>query len=455
MAASADVVADGLRRAGVARVFVVGDADQALADAVRAVLPVVITPGAASAVAMAEITGRLGDGPGVAVIGADDPAVAARLAEADRARAPTIVVASGPPEASAPVVRTTIAAGAESAAHWAAHAVQAATKEPPGPVWLTVDPDVARRPSLPVATIVKPPLVPLDGDALDDVARRLAASARPLLVAGRECRVPATAVWLRALAEALPAPVLVTPAARGAVPDPHPLCFGPLDAGAGILHRADLVVALGLDADELARAGRLPEAPILRLGRTSQPAESVAGADGDVGMLIEELAPRLRDRARADWDVAELDGLRRARPARTVEPRLAAVVSQLREATSAGTAAVFAGALEPATTLWLTVNPGELFVTDAVVAAALAFVLHRPDHAALVFTLGATLHAPDLAVAFEVEARVIVVGLDVREGDVPAMPAGLRRLAAAPGAALARAIGAALDASGPTLIALG
>src|SRR5207244_1470562 len=79
---------------------------------------------------------------------------------------------------------------------------------------------------------------------VENVTRAIGDATRPLLVAGRGCRAPAVATWLRAFAEALPAPVLVTPAGRGALPDPHPLCHGLLAHDAALLRRADLVLAL-------------------------------------------------------------------------------------------------------------------------------------------------------------------------------------------------------------------
>src|SRR5205823_1124490 len=153
------------------------------------------------------------------------------------------------------------------------------------------------------------------------------------------------------------------PAARGSIPDPHPLCLGPLRSDAGILARADLVLALGLEADELDAARVTLSMPVVRLGRGAD------DVDGDVATLLEELAPRLRDRTRADWDVAELDRLRRAMPAPAVTPVVAALVTRLREATPAGTVAVFGRELEAATPLWQAVAPGEVLVRDAVIPA--------------------------------------------------------------------------------------
>jgi thiamine pyrophosphate-dependent acetolactate synthase large subunit-like protein len=58
--------------------------------------------------------------------------------------------------------------------------------------------------------------------ALDGAADLLARAQRPILIAGGQCRTLEVATWLRALAEALPAPVVVTAHGKGALPDPHP-----------------------------------------------------------------------------------------------------------------------------------------------------------------------------------------------------------------------------------------
>jgi thiamine pyrophosphate-dependent acetolactate synthase large subunit-like protein len=456
MTTSADVVADGVRRAGALRVFVTAAADPAIVDALRvAPLPLVLVPRAGAATAMAAITGQLADSPGVAVVGDDAAEVGASLVEASRRQAPTIVVASEAPTISVPAIKTTIVATADSAAHWVAHAAQAAMKEPPGPVWLVLDPDTARRSALPLATAVRPPMLSPDAAMIDDAAARIVGAARPLLVAGRECRNPATAAWLRALAEALPAPALVTPAARGAMPDPHPLCFGALGADAAILARADLVLALGVDADEVAEAGVTFTAPVLRLGRTLAWVRPTTDVIGNVATLLEELAPRLRGQSRADWDVAELDRLRRTRPAPAVDPRLAAIVADLREMTPAGTAAVFAPSIGPASALWAAVNPGEVFVTDAVVAAALGVALHRPESAVLALTGDISVMATaDLSIAAEAHARVIVIAVDVASDAIGDSVGGVRRVVARTAGALAPAIGQALATTASTIIAL-
>jgi thiamine pyrophosphate-dependent acetolactate synthase large subunit-like protein len=408
----ADVIADGLRRAGVARVFVADGADATLVEAVRAAgLPVLEAAGAASACVMAAVTGRLGEAPGTAIIAGDDVTVSRVLARAMRDAAPMIVLAPRAPATA--VAKAVPVAGADSAAHWIAHAAQAAMGDPRGGVWLVAASDVTPRAALPLATATRPPTAPIDPAEIDTITERVSAAARPLLVAGRGCRAPSTAVWVRAFAEALPAPVVATPAGRGALPEPHPLSFGVLAPGSAVVGRADLVITLGVDETELETGGVTFTAPVVRVGR--------------VGPTLEELAARVRDRSRADWDVAELDRLRRVLRGPAVPPALAALVTRLREATPAETAAVFPDALEPASRLWQSVQPGDVLVEEDVLAASVAVALERPAGLVLAF-MDAAAGAPAAVVR-----------------------AGVRVVAPAPGA-FAQAIDAALASSGPRVV---
>jgi acetolactate synthase-1/2/3 large subunit len=490
----AEVVARALKGAGVARVFASADADVVLVDALRrAGLRIVVVRSGASACTMAAVTGVVGEAPGAAIVGGGNPEVSRVLAEAVGERAPAVVVASrhlGPGTGATSVemsgggeVKVSVGADAGSAEGQVAYAVRAAMDEPPGPVWLAIEPGVAPREvaTRPLATrpgdvrpasgagmVSEPRPIPIaiDGRQLDAVAERLAASQRPLVVAGRQCRAAGSAGWLRAFAEALPAPVLVTRPARGVLPDPHPLAFGLLRADAAVLARADVVVALGVDPIELERVGVTLTGPVLRLGRgaaaplpaglatsVDRDGPTTVVAEGDVPALLEELAPRLRERVRADWDVAELDRLRRAIPAPAVGSALAALVTRVREATPAGTAAVFSRVLEPLTALWQATGPGELIVADSVVPAAIAVALARPDAATVVFARGDDDLLVEMGTAADASARVIVLVIDGRELDdaaIRAAGAGPARPLSLP--ALAVALGSALEAKAPTVI---
>ena len=388
----AAVVADTLSRAGVARVFVVAGAPRAVIDAVRSRgLDVVETHGVMAACIMAAVTGELADTPGVAIVSMADGVTAAvdGAAHAGRDRAPVIVISDATADSRLlePVVKASVVADAASAAHWSAHAVQAAMAYPRGAVHLAIPDAMADAPAVPVATAVRrAPLLPPAPDVLDALGERIAHAARPVLVTGLEIAADDVA-WIRALAESLPAPVLTTAKGKGALPDPHPLALGLLDADHPLLAQADVLVVIGVDPVEL--APRVwPAAPhVVRITRSPQDDAVV----GDIALVIEELAPRLRDRAQADWDVAALDRLKRqlrasARPSGLTRRR---VIEIAREMTPAGTILALDVPLADA---WQSVAPRECLIPNGVA------------------THGFTLPAAVAAALARAPARVIAIG---------------------------------------------
>lgn len=431
----ADVLVDGLARAGVVRVFVgPGGSGLLIAAARRRDLDVVDVPHALAAGVLSAVTGEVGDGPGAVIAGLDDPPGLVRgLAHAQRDRAPLIVVTDGGADAGllAPVVKGGAAVEPGSAAHWIAHAAQLAMADPRGPAHLVLTAGVAEEPALPVAAAYRPaPLPPPEPASLEALASALAGATRPLLVTGLECG-PDETRWIRAFAETLPAPVLATPKGKGALADPHPLALGPLVGGHPVLARADLVVLLGVDGGELAPGDVPAGTRMARLARAAWPGGGlVAEALGDLALLIEELAPAVRGRPAADWDVAELDRIKRAvtRPA-TPAARLVALV---REATPAGTLATGDVA---ALAAWQAVGPRETLVPlgqpppGYAVLAALAAQLAHADRRVVAFTSAAGCRAG--AWALELAATrglplVVVVFGEVDAGIAAHMePAGV------------------------------
>lgn len=155
-----------------------------------------------------------------------------------------------------------------------------------------------------------------DAAVLDRAATLIAAAHYPVLLLGLQCRGPAEAEWLRAMAESVPAPVLTTARATGVLPDSHPLVLGILGDGIvepAVLGRADLIVTFGLDPVELPRAWSY-QVPVIHLGRTPHPGHPFVPAVeviGGIAEIVEELAPRLRGKTQANWDVALLARLKR------------------------------------------------------------------------------------------------------------------------------------------------
>src|SRR5262249_20412249 len=154
----------------------------------------------------------------------------------------------------------------------------------------------------------------------DRAAAMIREALRPVVVAGLECRAE-DAKWLRAFSEALPAPVVTTIKGKGGVPDPHPLAMGTLTGGAldePVIRRADLVIAFGLDPIELATQTWPYPRPVVSIGRrptvAGAPFSAAVDVVGDLATILEELAPRLvGTNARTDWDVSEVERLRRQR----------------------------------------------------------------------------------------------------------------------------------------------
>jgi acetolactate synthase-1/2/3 large subunit len=456
---------------------------------------------------MAAVTGELTAAPGAVLVsaGRDLGRVRESVRWARLERAPLIVVAERSSVRAGPcsptvadvddqdvpalprlhtVAKAHLTVEASSAAHSIASAARLAMTEPRGPVWLDLAAETTRAAALPVATVCRPgPLAAPDPGALDEAGRLLASAARPVLVAGLQSRSHATAQWLRALAEALPAAVLVTPKAKGVMPDPHPLHLGLLDAetpGARLLARADLIVAIGVDPVEL-RATSWPRAtPVVHLAPT--PADDSASRPrvevvGGIAPIIEELSPRLRGRQRADWDVAELHRLKHdalARWAPGVDGGrgvlgLRQAVEIVRELAPADTlATVDAGCGEAAVaTAWPALAPNQLLVTNAAppgafaLPAAIAAQLVHADRRVVVFSdAGGVLAArAELETLRRLGLPVLVVVLNLAArpgggGDVVSIVRRLEMgaLAVRDEDALGRAVAQAFAGSVPTLI---
>jgi acetolactate synthase I/II/III large subunit len=483
----ADLVVDALARAGAETVFAAFD-DPGVAAlteaATRRGLRMLHAAHAAAACVMASVTGLLTDAPGAAVLSLEGSRgeVRAALDQATRDRAPLVVVTDRPFATPAEgLVKASLTVEVGAVAHWSAHAIQSALAEPRGPVHLVVAPDTASERAVPLATSVRPgPLPAPDSTVLDEAANLLAGAEHPVLIAGLQCRTLEVAGWLRALAESLPAPALVTARGKGALPDPHPLHLGLIGyatSADSVLGRADLVVTIGVDAVEMPRPVWPGGAPVLHLA-----ASPWAGAEeprrtavvGDIALIIEELAPRLRGRSHADWDVAQLDRLKRASAAPLASPSaegrlpFATVVRVVREAMPAGTVAIAAVEAESDVVVaaWHAVAPGELVVPALpalpgfALPASLAAQVARPQARAVCFASARQLVGA--AGEFDTLARLalpvlVLMGGGPDEGAAEAPPRSAQRagwmvMVAHGETALRMAIERALSATRPALV---
>ena len=522
----AELIVEGLLRADVPRLFGVpgGGSNLEVLEAARARgLPFVLCHQEWAATIMAAVTGELTGRPGavLSTLGPGVTASATGLAHALLDRSPLLYLSDRHPAGVlayathqyvdhaahlGPIVKGSVTVSPDSAGHWVAHAVQLALAEPRGPVHLDLPADVAGAPAVPVATTVTPPTVPGPDDALvERAAEMIRGAKRPLVIAGLGCRA-ADAKWLRAFCEALPAPVLTTYKAKGAIPDPHPLAMGIFTGGAleePLVRRADLIITFGLDTVELIPRRWSYPAPVLSLARgpSNDPRLRAAGGGayftpalevvGDLGTILEDLAPRIMRRdVKADWDVAEVDRIRRERAAalEVPVPGLAShrVAQIARELTAAGSiATVDAGAhMFQTTAYWHALEPGELLISNGLATmgfalpAAIAAQLVHPDRRVICFTgdgglmmvaseleTVARLRLPIVIVVFNDAALSLIEVKQAQKGfagvsmryagpDLLALGRafGLRALAATDEATLSSALIAAQTAPGPTLI---
>jgi acetolactate synthase-1/2/3 large subunit len=463
----AEVIAEELVRAGVSRLFGVrGSASRALLEAAeRSDLAVAYCHLDWAACVMAAVTGELTGRPGAA-LAADATSSATGVAYASLDRAPVLhlcdphrsasliptrVAAHHEPAQAAflgPIVKAATAITAGSAARQLVEAVHLSLRDPRGPVHLDLPSDptsVAAPSAVGDARSLSSPT--LDIAAVDRAAAMIRSARRPLVLAGVQCR-PADTKWLRAFCEAIPAPVVTTYKGKGALPDPHPLSMGVLTGGAlerPVLDRADLIVAFGLDLIELTPRPWPYRAPVLSLTRCAvqrtpsdvAPFSPALEVVGDLGAILEDLAPRLVGQSHADWDVVEVDRLRRARLAalEIAVPGLAPhrIVQFAREVTPAGTiASVDAGAhLFPVAAYWHAVDLRELllpsglaldgFALPAAIAAQLAF----PERRAVCFTdiRGFMVAAGELETVARLRLPLAIIVFD-DGGLAPVEPAG-------------------------------
>ncbi len=175
----------------------------------------------------------------------------------------------------------------------------------PGPAHIQIPTDVMPLPCAPLPPPVVPALPSPDPASLDAAADRLARCARPVILAGggaKRAEAP-----LRAMAEALSAPVVQTVNARGLMHG-HPLTVpatASFDSVRRLIAAADQVLAVGTelgrtDYDAFLR-GDFPDiSGMIRIDIGAGPLSREAAAvrlHGDAGAVLSALLPRLTPKA--------------------------------------------------------------------------------------------------------------------------------------------------------------
>ncbi|WP_207536769.1 thiamine pyrophosphate-binding protein [Sabulicella rubraurantiaca] len=369
------------------------------------------------------------------------------IADASLERAPVVLVADGFGKAEArfathqlfdqaammaPVTRAQQRSQDVPAGAAAVEALSAALSEPRGPAYVELSGEDARA-EVPAPPAWTPPrLNPPDHALVAEAGRLLSGARRPVLIAGLEATAPGRAEAVRALAEALCCPALVTYKAKGVVPDAHPLFGGVFTGGeaeAPILREADLILLLGADPIEFipqpwrfdapildfANAERSLEyrAPTLQVtGAWEAAVEALAGKAGRSGWTEGCIACH-----RETWLAALENG-----PGGNLGISPSAIVrlaqAACREVGADPRVAVDAGAhMFPSTTFWQAERPGDLLISNGLASmghalpAAIAAAIHDPARGAIALTGdgGLLMALGELATAAAMGLRLVVV----------------------------------------------
>ena len=443
----AEAIAAGFAAAGVPAIFGVpggGSSLDLLAAAKARGIPFHLARTETGAVIMALTTAELAGRPAAALVtrGPGVAAAANGLANASLERAPVVLVADGLGAAetrfathqrfdqaamAAPLTRAQAHAadGPGAAAHRCLLAAMSGLR---GPAYLELPGDAARAEAEPPPPWREPALPRPSSDAIAAARALLAGAQRPAIIAGLEALPPARCAWVRALAEALHAPVLVTYKAKGVLPDAHPLFGGVFTGGAAeapLLHEADLIITAGADPVEFIPQPWRYAAPVLDLAAAPRPLDYVAPAlrlegaweAADLLPAAAAWADGAIARHRAAWLAALENG-----PSGNQGLSPSAIVRGAQSAARLSGAdprvAVDAGAhMFPCTSFWQAERPGDLLISNGLATmghalpAAIAAAIHDPGRGALAFTGdgGLLMAMGELAMACALRLNLVVV----------------------------------------------
>ena len=320
MPTCAEVLARTLRESGVTRMFGLpgGEMLDFLEAARRAGIRFVLTRHEATASFMADVTGQIQRRPGVCVATLGPGAVNMTLgvANAYLDRSPVVAITASLARASAPYAthqqldlnavyrpftKQAITLDAEDTAGKVGEALRVTRVPRMGPVHIALPSDVARaedRPSAASVVDLDPqPAGPAPAAAVEEVARALAGSRRPIVILGLDLDPRADVAAVRAFVKHMGVPTFVTPKAKGLLPEDHPL-FGGVCAGVAgdpvvldLFARADLLLGVGFEPVESDKLWH-HTMPLVSVGPVSIAAGDFrprAEAVGDVVSTLAEL----------------------------------------------------------------------------------------------------------------------------------------------------------------------
>lgn len=343
----AELMAQSLKQAGVGIVFgMPGGEVTGVLDALRRLdIPFELMHHEESAVFAADAYARATGTPGCVLTTLGPGALNAvpGIGHAWLDRAPVVLITAQKPDdllpdythqvvdlqaIFGPITKRTLKVTAENAAAELPAAIALTLQGRPGPVHLQVSNEESARTASsrqPSESGQPSPEAPAETRVDSPSLRRLLAScSRPVILAGVGLEPEAPYDALRELAEAANAPVIVTPKAKGALPDDHPLSAGTIgltqtDPVYEILDEADCVLAVGFDVVELVKPWQ-HDAPLVWIANWANEDPVLPAAAEFVGP-VEPALLRLADSEFAtaeNWGAVRVSGLRGKLAARSL-----------------------------------------------------------------------------------------------------------------------------------------
>ena len=334
----------------------------------------------------------------------------------------------------APITKWTTRISPETVQQVLYQAMQIATAEVPGPVHIGLPADGMALLQATESDLTEPVFDSLalpEAAQTEKVVQLFTDARRPLLAVGLTATRLDVAALLREIAEKHRLPVVLTPMAKGLLPEDHPCCAGVLahacsDIVAQTHQQADLVIGVGFDPVELNYEDWMPAAPLVHLDTRKADIDKntislACEVVGDMVPVLQRLAEL--DPAGNAWDLDALDRRRRQMFAELAPqdgnfgPK--AVLEGLREVLPEdGLMTCDVGAhLHLIGQQWRTPAPDLQLMTNGcssmgfAIPAAIAAKLSRPDQqvCAVVGDGGFLMTVGEMATALRLDLHIVVV----------------------------------------------
>jgi acetolactate synthase-1/2/3 large subunit len=321
----ADVLVGALAAEGIENVFGLpgGEALEVLDSIRRAEIDFTLVHHETAAAFMASTTARLTGRPSacLATLGPGSTNVVTGIAHAYLDRAPVIAITAETSQQVLPghthqvidlealfrpITKASFRLTPDGAHETVRKAIAIAMTGRPGPVHLRISNDVAAADAAPSKpTTTRSSQESIASDAVQQALRVFSNSKRPILIVGLGLEPEGPYEELRHIAETSQMPVIVTPKAKGAIPDDHPLAAGTIgltrtDPVYQILDQADCVLTAGFDVVELVRPWEHP-APLIWLAPWANEEPVLPAAAEIVGPI----GPALKNLAEVDLRLDE------------------------------------------------------------------------------------------------------------------------------------------------------